>query len=212
VGERQQANNTDGVRERVTIRDAATLLGVHPNTVRNRIKTGMYRAEKVHTERGETWMIDRDSLTTNTLTKASQQIVGRVPPEALTALAREIVKEAGIQQNPEQRRSEEYLKANIEVTKHIVTLAGGVALAAVALHTALDLWIWGTVGSLVAVAISFVTGLFVLFGAVIRSGWENLTVDELRWAERGTGWAIIFLVMGVLTFVVLAFLIGLVRI
>jgi DNA-directed RNA polymerase specialized sigma24 family protein len=32
--------------ERVTIAEAAALLGCHPNTVRNRVKAGMYRAEK----------------------------------------------------------------------------------------------------------------------------------------------------------------------
>ena len=32
---------------RVTIAEAATLLGVHPNTVRNRVRDGTYKAEKV---------------------------------------------------------------------------------------------------------------------------------------------------------------------
>lgn len=95
MGEHRDANNTGEGDKRVTIAEAATLLGVHPNTVRNRVKGGMYRAEKVLTERGPTWMIDRDSLTTNTPTSASQQLVSRVPPEALQVLAREIVREAG---------------------------------------------------------------------------------------------------------------------
>jgi hypothetical protein len=95
MGEHRDANNTGEGNKRVTIAEAATLLGVHPNTVRNRVKGGMYRAEKVLTERGPTWMIDRDSLTTNTPTSASQQLVSRVPPEALQVLAREIVREAG---------------------------------------------------------------------------------------------------------------------
>jgi excisionase family DNA binding protein len=81
-------------KRRLTVREAATLLGVHPNTVRNRIKDGSLEAEKVLTERGPTWMIDPDSLTTNTPPSASQQLVGRVPEEALTFLAREIVREA----------------------------------------------------------------------------------------------------------------------
>jgi excisionase family DNA binding protein len=41
-------------KQRITIREAATLLDVHPNTVRNRIKDGAIQAEKVVTERGPT--------------------------------------------------------------------------------------------------------------------------------------------------------------
>jgi hypothetical protein len=102
VGEHLGANNTGGAKEKVTIREAATLLGVHPNTVRNRVKAGIYPAEKIHTERGETWVLNRDSLTTNTPASNSQQLVGRVPQEALQILAREIVKEAGLQRDPAQ--------------------------------------------------------------------------------------------------------------
>ncbi len=46
----------------LTIRQAATLLNCHPNTVRNRIKTGVYSAEKVYTEHGETYLIPRSEL------------------------------------------------------------------------------------------------------------------------------------------------------
>jgi hypothetical protein len=82
--------------ERVTAREAATLLGVHYNTVRNRINAGMYRAEKVHTENGPTWMIERDSLTDNAPTSARQQGVvgvGALQQEAIQELARAIVRE-----------------------------------------------------------------------------------------------------------------------
>jgi hypothetical protein len=81
VGEAPEANNTGREVERVTISEAATLLNVHPNTVRNRVKAGIYRAEKCITERGPTWMIDRDSLTTNTLANDSQQLLNRVREE-----------------------------------------------------------------------------------------------------------------------------------
>ena len=74
-----QDNNAVGAVERVTIAEAATLLGCHPNTVRTRVKAGMYRAEKVPTENGPTWMIERDSLTTNAPTSAPQQGVSGVP-------------------------------------------------------------------------------------------------------------------------------------
>src|SRR5919202_3597754 len=46
----------------VTIEEAAALLGVHRNTVRNRIKAGRYKAHKVVTPQGETYAIERASL------------------------------------------------------------------------------------------------------------------------------------------------------
>jgi chloramphenicol 3-O-phosphotransferase len=58
-GGQQDANSGGGANEGITIAEAAALLGVHPNTVRNRVKAGMYEAEKVFTENGQTWMIDR---------------------------------------------------------------------------------------------------------------------------------------------------------
>src|SRR5687768_12988803 len=64
----------------------------------------MYRAEQIHTENGPTWMIERDSLTTNAPTSARQQAVSGVPAvqqAALQELARQIVKEAGLVPDPE---------------------------------------------------------------------------------------------------------------
>ena len=77
-GGQQDANSGGGANEGVTISEAAALLGVHPNTVRNRVKAGMYEAEKVFTENGQTWMINRDSIINNPLPKGSQQ-----PPSQL---------------------------------------------------------------------------------------------------------------------------------
>lgn len=48
--------------DRLTISEAASLLGVHRNTVRNRIKAGTYKAHKVITPQGETYVIERNSL------------------------------------------------------------------------------------------------------------------------------------------------------
>jgi len=48
--------------EYVSIAEAATLLGVHRNTVRNRIKAGRYKAHKLVTPQGETYALRRDSL------------------------------------------------------------------------------------------------------------------------------------------------------
>jgi excisionase family DNA binding protein len=86
-------------RDRLTIAEAATLLGVHKNTVRNRIKNGSYRAEMVQTERGPTYLIERESLrtnlTTNTLSSASQELVSQQAMEFVQELLRPFVSELG---------------------------------------------------------------------------------------------------------------------
>jgi hypothetical protein len=65
--------NTDyALQDRVTIREASTLLGVHPNTVRKRVKDGVYEAEKVSTEHGFTWMIHRNTLLNTPPTRDTQ--------------------------------------------------------------------------------------------------------------------------------------------
>jgi hypothetical protein len=87
---------------RVTITEAATLLGVHPNTVRGRVKAGEYDAEKVTTEHGLTWMIDRNSLINPPLTEDSQQDPSQVvnletatPMELVQDLLRPFVEDLG---------------------------------------------------------------------------------------------------------------------
>ncbi len=102
VGEAPEANNAGRDVERVTISEAATLLNVHPNTVRNRVKAEIYRAEKVVTERGPTWMIDRDSLITNTPPNTSQQTPSQrkpnlelQPTELVQELLRPFVEDLG---------------------------------------------------------------------------------------------------------------------
>ena len=65
----------NGTVETVTIAEAAALLGVHRNTVRNRIKAGRYKAYKLVTPQGETYAVERDSLDLlphNAADKASQ--------------------------------------------------------------------------------------------------------------------------------------------
>jgi len=87
---------------RVTITGAATLLGVHPNTVRGRVKAGVYDAEKVATEHGLGWMIDRDSLVNPPPTRESQSAPSQEvnlgsasPMEAVQELLRPFVEDLG---------------------------------------------------------------------------------------------------------------------
>ena len=85
-------------RDTLTIRQAATLLNCHPNTVRNRIKAGVYSAEKVITERGETYMILRSELsdsTTNRLPSASQSQSLPDVREGIRAVLEPFVRELG---------------------------------------------------------------------------------------------------------------------
>ena len=97
--DRADAHSVGRGGDRLTIAEAATLLGVHKNTVRNRIKDGTYKAEKVITERGETYLIERKSLltnlTTNTLSSDSQQLVSTAPMEFVQELLRPFVSELG---------------------------------------------------------------------------------------------------------------------
>jgi excisionase family DNA binding protein len=57
-------NRTEGAQEKVylTVGEAAKLLGVHRNTVRNRIKRGRIRAHKVLEGDQEIYRIESDSL------------------------------------------------------------------------------------------------------------------------------------------------------
>jgi excisionase family DNA binding protein len=100
VGEdRTDAHSVDRGSDRLTIAEAAALLGVHKNTVRNRIKNGSYRAEMVQTERGPTYLIERESLLTNlsnnTLSSASQEVVSPQAMEFVQELLRPFVSELG---------------------------------------------------------------------------------------------------------------------
>ena len=96
---RTEAHSVDRERDRLTIAEAATLLGVHKNTVRNRIKDGTYKAEKVITERGQTYLIERKSLLTNldtnTLSSDSQQLVRSAPIEFVQEMLKPFVNELG---------------------------------------------------------------------------------------------------------------------
>ena len=97
--ESRDTNNIGRGGDRLTIAEAAALLGVHKNTVRNRIKNGSYRAEIVQTERGPTYLIERESLltnlSTNALSRASQELGGQQAMEFVQQLLRPFVSELG---------------------------------------------------------------------------------------------------------------------
>ncbi len=97
--DRTDAHSGGRGADRLTIAEAAALLGVHKNTVRNRIKNGLYRAEMVQTERGPTYLIERESLltnlTTNTISSASQELVSQQAMEFVQELLRPFVSELG---------------------------------------------------------------------------------------------------------------------
>jgi excisionase family DNA binding protein len=100
VGEDRTDVHSGGRGEdRLTIAEAAALLGVHKNTVRNRIKSGSYKAEMIQTERGPTYLIKRESLlanlSTNTLSSASQELVSHQAMEFVQELLRPFVSELG---------------------------------------------------------------------------------------------------------------------
>lgn len=90
--ETTKVNKDVGASEGITITEAAALLSVHPNTVRNRVRAGVYDADKVLTENGFTWMIDPTSLVNPPLPNASQQPASQlVNPE--TATSTEIIRD-----------------------------------------------------------------------------------------------------------------------
>ena len=100
--DRRDATNAVRGSDRVTIAQAASLLSVHPNTVRNRVKAGVYDSEKIVTENGQTWMIARNSLLNNPLPNGSQQTpsqrkpnVELQPTELVQELLRPFVEDLG---------------------------------------------------------------------------------------------------------------------
>jgi hypothetical protein len=205
MGEHRDANDAGGSVERVTAHEAAALLGVHYNTIRNRIKAGRYRAEKVHTENGPTWMIERDSLTDNAPTSAPQQPASGVPAAqeaAMQELAKAIVREAGLGRDPEIERAREDLHGRLDTLKHISTLDGATAVALLLVQRAWELDQRLVAVTLGTVGVSFLLALLGLFGV---SSWLGSTDSELRHYTFGrfhwaTFFSIILLFVGVFFF------------
>ncbi len=125
-------NSKVGGEGRVTITEAATLLGVHPNTVRNRVKAGVYKAEKIFTENGFTWMLDPDSLVNALPPKDSQQVPSQTvntnsvtPMELVQDLLRPFVEDLGRvreELGAERERREQAERERDELRDRLVAL------------------------------------------------------------------------------------------
>lgn len=125
--------------ETVTISEAATLLGVHPNTVRKRVKEGTYAAEKVVTDNGPTWLIARESLAhkppNNALPSDSQSRTEVVQGANLERVLTELVNAIG--KDPERENRLEAAKLKVRGAQ---TQTGVVSGLVVAVGAALSLF------------------------------------------------------------------------
>jgi excisionase family DNA binding protein len=129
---------SSGGKRTITVREAADQLGVHKNTIYNWIREGTLEAEMGLTKHGRTWLIDPNKLPTKATTTAEQQRGGRglqLPEEALTYLAREIVREAGLMHQAQARQEDrvydtlrDHWKMLYENDKHTSTVAGALLL------------------------------------------------------------------------------------
>jgi hypothetical protein len=137
-------------QDNLTIRQAAALLGLHPNTIRHRIKAGVYKAEKIVTKNGFTYFIDRASLgnhppnkgPTSALQRAPNNLV-EVPLTDLQDFVLEVVRDAATLNKAESEEEEklertrqgmiESLKLEHATASHI----GTICLAAIAAFSAM---------------------------------------------------------------------------
>ena len=184
--------------EKLTISEAAILLGVNPDTVRNRIQDGTYRAEKMVTERGPTWMIDRSSLIAETSPgTTSQQPVRMDREEAIQALAREIVREAGLQRDPQQEVKLEANRFRVEAYKTQVTIGTGALVATGAVGSFVP-----SPDSVIYLVLAFTCNLFSLllaFGAMhsIAQDVQSSEATSTRRSALLAGGSIMALALGI---------------
>ncbi len=120
----------DVTRGRVTISQAATLLGVHPNTVRKRVKSGVYDAEQMVTKNGRTWYITRESLAntspTTPVTQGSQSLTGRVQGQDLERVLTELVR--AIEKDPERENRLEAVKLRMRALQTQAAISTGLII------------------------------------------------------------------------------------
>ena len=131
----------------------------------------MYRAEKVHTENGPTWMIERDSLTTNTPTTAPQHPASGVPDAqqaAIQELASAIVRETGLATDSEEagRRENDKARAELWRTLAFIDTALLAGIAATVAFLGLEKMARESIVLLVVSMATNLTGLTFALGAL----------------------------------------------
>ena len=115
----------------VTVGEAAELLGVHRNTVRNRIKSGRIRATKIIEGEREEYRIDRDSLddvrtsavvhTMDAHRTTEGQDIAEVIAHKLEWIVQEYGRELGAtkEQLGEERAKKERFEEELERERHL---------------------------------------------------------------------------------------------
>jgi excisionase family DNA binding protein len=115
----------------LTVGEAANLLGVHRNTVRNRIKTGRIKAHKVLEGEQEVYRIDGDSLgdvrtsavvhTIGAHRTTEGQEVAEVIAHKLEWIVREYGRELGAtkEQLGEERAKRKHFEEELERERHL---------------------------------------------------------------------------------------------
>jgi hypothetical protein len=119
--------------------------------------------------------------------------------EALQDLARAMVREVGLQRDPDAEVARDGMKVYLDVFKHLGTLSGASALVVAALYETLDIPLFLTAITLISLSASFLAALVGLLRTT-----KNLSMPSLPDDRRALWWAAYFsgalLVAGILTF------------
>jgi hypothetical protein len=192
--------------DRLTISEAATLLGVHPNTVRNRIKDGTYLAEKMITTGGPKYYIERDSLVNNfdkqRLPHGSQQVTNNAGEVAIQHLLTDIINLK--KEDHEHEKHIEAAKIMVEASKTQIVASAGVLIAVAAITNQLDepthLETFYIAVSCILVAIGFSLSAMYQWGRIlinVQSEGRIATVFQTITLNAGH----VLLVVGLLLFI-----------
>jgi hypothetical protein len=104
-----------------------------------------------------------------------------VQQEALQELARQIVREAGLQRNPEAVRIREGIRAHLDTLKHTSTLAGAAVVAVLLLEGAWDVNDRLVAVTLGTVGVSFCLAVIDIFAL---TAWLELAKVKRRVGRR----------------------------